>query len=213
MTTKVTGGMLNDSALTDLGAATLAQGDVLYYNGSNLVNLGAGTSGQFLKTQGAAANPVWADVGGGGKVLQVVEGTVSAATQVGDGTAYYTTSATSSTGSECGTGAITPAATSSKVKIDFSMYWGSSFSNSYKYLFLFKGTTLLKTIAFGYGLARGNESFVFLDSPSTTSSTTYSVRFIQDSTASYTMYANRDENGSGIATLSTGELLLTEIGA
>ena len=70
MTTKVTGGMLNDAALTDLGGATLAQGDVLYYNGSNLVNLGAGTSGQFLKTQGAGANPVWADAGGGG-VLQV----------------------------------------------------------------------------------------------------------------------------------------------
>jgi len=44
---------------------TLAQGDVLYYNGSNLVNLGAGTSGQFLKTQGADANPVWATVAAG----------------------------------------------------------------------------------------------------------------------------------------------------
>jgi len=65
MTTKVPGGMLNDAALEDLGGATLAQGDVLYYNGSNLVNLGAGTSGQFLKTQGADANPVWATVAAG----------------------------------------------------------------------------------------------------------------------------------------------------
>jgi len=44
---------------------TLAQGDVLYYDGSDLVNLGAGTSGQFLKTQGADANPVWATVAAG----------------------------------------------------------------------------------------------------------------------------------------------------
>ena len=48
-----------------LTTGTLAQGDVLYYDGSDLVNLGAGTSGQFLKTQGADANPVWATAGGG----------------------------------------------------------------------------------------------------------------------------------------------------
>ena len=37
-----------------------AQGDILYRNASGWVRLGAGTSGYFLKTQGAAANPVWA---------------------------------------------------------------------------------------------------------------------------------------------------------
>ena len=38
-----------------------AQGDVLYRDASSWSRLGAGTSGQFLKTQGAAANPTWAD--------------------------------------------------------------------------------------------------------------------------------------------------------
>lgn len=38
-----------------------AQGDVMYHNGTKWTRLGAGTDGQFLKTQGAAANPVWAD--------------------------------------------------------------------------------------------------------------------------------------------------------
>lgn len=39
------------------------QGDVLYYGASGAASrLGAGTTGQFLKTQGAAANPIWADV-------------------------------------------------------------------------------------------------------------------------------------------------------
>ncbi|MGY9005953.1 MAG: hypothetical protein ACKVJQ_07650, partial [Alphaproteobacteria bacterium] len=38
------------------------QGDILYYGASGApTRLTAGTSGQFLKTQGAAANPVWAN--------------------------------------------------------------------------------------------------------------------------------------------------------
>ena len=51
-----------------------AQGDVLYYDGTNYTRLAAGTSGQFLKTQGAAANPVWANAaagGGGGGLIGV----------------------------------------------------------------------------------------------------------------------------------------------
>jgi hypothetical protein len=39
-----------------------AQGDVLYHNGTDYVRLGAGTSGKFLETKGAAANPQWTTV-------------------------------------------------------------------------------------------------------------------------------------------------------
>ena len=42
-----------------------AQGDIMYYTGSDWARLGAGTSGYYLKTQGTSANPVWASVGGG----------------------------------------------------------------------------------------------------------------------------------------------------
>lgn len=55
--------------LADIAGITWTQGDILYYNGSNLVDLGPGTSGQFLKTQGAGANPVWDSVPGGGDML------------------------------------------------------------------------------------------------------------------------------------------------
>ena len=48
--------------LKDLADLSLSQGDILYYDGTNLTRLPAGTSGQYLKTQGAGANPVWADV-------------------------------------------------------------------------------------------------------------------------------------------------------
>lgn len=58
---------------TVIGAATVnaltmalgsdAQGDIYYNAGSGvLTRLGPGTSGQFLQTQGANANPIWASV-------------------------------------------------------------------------------------------------------------------------------------------------------
>jgi len=37
-----------------------AQGDILYRSATDWVRLPAGTSGHFLKTQGASANPLWA---------------------------------------------------------------------------------------------------------------------------------------------------------
>jgi len=51
------------------------QGGLLYRGAASWAGLGAGTSGQYLKTQGAGANPIWADVlpsqsGNAGKVLQ-----------------------------------------------------------------------------------------------------------------------------------------------
>ncbi len=47
---------------TDLNISGEAQGDVLYFNGSNWVRLAAGTAGKFLQTNGASANPSWATV-------------------------------------------------------------------------------------------------------------------------------------------------------
>jgi len=55
------------AALADMITAP-AQGDLVYYNGTAWVKLPAGTSGQFLKTNGAGANPAWAAGGGGSGV-------------------------------------------------------------------------------------------------------------------------------------------------
>ena len=51
-----------------------AQGDVLYYNGSDYARLAAGTSGEFLKTQGSGANPVWASAGATAVTKQSLSG-------------------------------------------------------------------------------------------------------------------------------------------
>jgi len=47
---------------TDLTSTLTTQGDLVYRDGSGLQRLGAGTAGQFLKTQGAGANPTWGTV-------------------------------------------------------------------------------------------------------------------------------------------------------
>ena len=70
---------------------TPAQGDVIYYNGADWVNLAPGTSGQVLHTQGAGANPVWdADDGAGGGaptdatyITQTASGSLSAEQALG----------------------------------------------------------------------------------------------------------------------------------
>lgn len=48
--------------VSDLSIASQAQGDLLYFNGTNWVRLAAGTSGQYLKTLGAGANPTWGTI-------------------------------------------------------------------------------------------------------------------------------------------------------
>lgn len=50
-----------------------AQGDILYRGASEWTRLAAGTSGQFLKTNGAGANPAWAAAGGGSGALALLE--------------------------------------------------------------------------------------------------------------------------------------------
>jgi len=56
---------------TDIALGSDAQGDIMYYNGTDYVRLAAGTSGHFLQTQGAGANPQWAASSGSGDITSV----------------------------------------------------------------------------------------------------------------------------------------------
>lgn len=77
-----TGEEVSLSELLDfIGSA--AQGDILYRGASAWARLAAGTSGQFLKTNGAGANPAWADQSATGLTI----GTMTA----GSGTAIQFT--------------------------------------------------------------------------------------------------------------------------
>lgn len=53
------------ASLTDVTLTSVAQGDVLYYNGTKWVNLPAGTNGFVLTTGGPGANPSWTSAGSG----------------------------------------------------------------------------------------------------------------------------------------------------
>lgn len=99
LTNKTMSGASN--TLTNIGGASIrmgsdAQGDILYFNGTNYVRLGAGTSGNFLKTLGAGANPLWAAVPGGGDLLAAnnLSDVASAATSFGNIKQAASTSAT-----------------------------------------------------------------------------------------------------------------------
>lgn len=66
----VAGGVPSELSITEVldlltGAA---QGDIIYRDTAAWNNLAPGTSGRFLKTQGAGANPIWADVSVAGGV-------------------------------------------------------------------------------------------------------------------------------------------------
>jgi hypothetical protein len=78
-------GDVEENTLTQIldFVGSAAQGDILYRNAADWVRLAAGTSGQLLKTAGAGANPLWADVistigitidGGGSAITTGVKG-------------------------------------------------------------------------------------------------------------------------------------------
>jgi hypothetical protein len=53
-----------------LDSISTTQGTILYNNGTDWVSLAPGTSGHFLKTNGAGANPQWAAASGGGQLSE-----------------------------------------------------------------------------------------------------------------------------------------------
>jgi len=67
---------LSLSQVLDL-IGSAAQGDILYRDSSAWARLAAGTSGNFLKTQGAGANPTWALPAAGGPTAGTQQATTS----------------------------------------------------------------------------------------------------------------------------------------
>lgn len=165
--------------------AGLAQGDVLYYNGTSWVRLGAGTSGQFLKTNGSGANPSWHTLAVGanaGEVIQVLSAT--------DSTQRTTSSTSFVTASNTLSVTITPASTSNKIFILVSSSGRTSDETVYT---VYRGATDLGA-ASNRGLATmvgepatanagAGVGISYLDSPSTVSATTYQVYLRQVATA------------------------------
>ena len=56
----------HSARLGDVAGATYARGDILIFNGTNLVKLAAGADGKVLTTHGTSADPTWETPAGGG---------------------------------------------------------------------------------------------------------------------------------------------------
>ncbi|HVX58002.1 MAG TPA: hypothetical protein VHA37_09865, partial [Candidatus Saccharimonadales bacterium] len=79
--------LAGNKTLDDIATADWQQGDVMYYNGTDLVRLGAGTNSQVLTTAGTGANPSWGNpptVIGTVRNLTVLQQTSTTATVTAD---------------------------------------------------------------------------------------------------------------------------------
>jgi hypothetical protein len=187
-----------------------AKGDLIAATANDTpARLAVGTNGQVLTADSTAATGLkWAAVASGGKVLQVVQGTV---------TSDFTT--TSGTLVDTGlTVTITPSSASSKVLVLVSVPSAktlntvTSATNNYSNFAVIRGTTQLQSMLIGYfGLAASNYpqiyqsiSSSYLDSPATTSATTYKVQARKD--------ASTDVAFNGSAT-TINSITVLEIGA
>jgi len=178
-------------------AGTVAVGD-----GTTLAFTSAGTSGQILQSNGAST-PTWVTPSGGGKVLQVVQGTRSGNS--------YTTSNVFNTSNVFAT--ITPSSTSSRIMMI------ATSSNAYDnggnlQVALFRGTSgngsgsNIATLGTSAGAVSGffiGATLNWLDSPASVSALTYTIMQLSRNGSSLVSYIGEQAG--------TASILLLEIGA
>lgn len=173
-TSGLTGGVTSGTA--DLKLNTTAKGGLLIGTGSGTVSeLAVGTNNYVLTADSTQTTGVkWAAAAGGGKVLQVVQGTYS--TIINSSSTTYTDTGLSVS--------ITPSATTSKVLVLCSVPYVRSGDNATTAVGtnIVRGSTqIAETTSFlltGTTLGQYNVwNYHYLDSPATTSATTYKVQF------------------------------------
>jgi hypothetical protein len=155
---------------------TTTTGDIIYASAANTpARLGIGSTGNVLTVSGGV--PAWAAPAGGGKVLQVVYADYATETTVA--TTTYTDTGLTAT--------ITPSATNSKILVIVSQQgYATRTSNSdpgFGVKLLRGATTIFDAAPQGYqslyannANIAGSAAFSYLDSPSTTSATTYKIQ-------------------------------------
>jgi hypothetical protein len=167
-----------DTTTKNLNPSTTL-GDIEYRSSTANTNtrLGIGSTGNVLTVAGGV--PTWAaPAPGGGKVLQVVSATYST-----------TTSTSSSTLADTGlTASITPSSATSKVLVIVSQNGclkNNTNTNQQMKINIMRGATEILADFAGGATYTGSSLFLYigscsasyLDSPSTTSSTTYKTQF------------------------------------
>ena len=168
---------LPSTVVTTTGTQTLTNKSIVASQLTGTVatsNLGTGTADATTFLRG---DQTYAEAGGG-KLLQVISTTI---------TSVQTTTSTSFTDVPGLTLSITPSSSSNKVLIIFSGASVGNDSTAYDTKFtIVRDSTNLGSSTNGFGVIRatGNHYFFasanYLDSPSTTSATTYKIQFVAD---------------------------------
>ena len=150
--------------------------------------------------------------GGGGKVLQSFASQIARATGT-TGIPDDNTIPTSSEGTQIYSQAITPAATSSKVLLFYALQVYISVGSAVV-ITAFRGSTCIGASTFETPTGSNNmiNSFVTIDSPSTTSATTYTLR-IGEKTDTGTWVVGGKNNAVYGDILAKNTVVLQEIGA
>ena len=170
-------GVPSDDTVTLAKLASGTDGNLISYDTSgNPVAVATGSSGQVLTSAGAGAVPSFQSPAGGGKILQVVSVTNQQATSTSSATFGDVTGVTA---------AITPSATSSKVLVMMNSIFRVVNAGTYGYFTMLRGSTNLSGDA-GFLTARdgsssgtntyGQIAMTHVDSPNTTSETTYKMQ-------------------------------------
>jgi len=202
VTTYYTGSAWTNLDTTGMVNPMTTTGDTIYSSsGSTPARLGIGSTGNVLTVSGGV--PVWAAPAGGGKVKQVVHAGTS--TEL-----YLDTNTETDTGL---TGTITPTSATSTILVFASISGLNNSCNNdtstYGALKLYRGASMIKQMEnrspqSAVAVTMGSSAVSYLDSPATTSATTYKVTAQRSSGTSVLRFQHNGNTYSSITLMEIG---------